>query len=256
MSREGSSSYIDKNQKLYYPECIKNTQTKKKKENKMSLTNKVAKTVSSNWISISLSMIVITGLGITVLGQFGLDLSLSNNSNQSAITQNNLSNNQISAKSLETIQIAATGAKIQTIKDQYTRSEKIEANGTEIKILDFNKFLYTSSVNQAQEVYCAVGIEIINQSDSEIKVLPDFDFELIDGSPSGGILLTSPLVKSIDSKPALELVEFETFKLEPKKSFSKTIPFVCQENSEYQFIVKTTQFQNKTMFKVVNIKLV
>ena len=256
MSREGTCCYIDKNQKLYYPECIKNTQTKKKKENKMSLTNKVAKTVSSNWISISLSMVVIIGLGITVLGQFGLDLSLSNNSNQSLITKNNLNDNQISTKSLEAIQIATTGAKIQAIKDQYTRNEKIEANGIEIKILDFNKFLYTSSINQVQEVYCAVGIEIMNLSDSQIKILPDFDFELIDGSPSGGILLTPPLVKSIDSKPQLELVEFETFKLEPKKSFRKTLPFVCQENPEYQFIVKTTQFQNKPMFKVVNIKLI
>ena len=218
----------------------------------MSLTKKASKVVSSNWISISLTMIVVLGLTITVIGQFGLDLALGDPNNQSIA----MSNSQTSQKSLETIEIANTGTIAQTIKDQYTRNEKIQANGLEVKVLDFNKFIYTSSINQSQDVYCAIGLEITNISDSDIKILPDFDFDLVDGSPSGGILLTPPLIKSIDSKPDLEIVEFTTVKLVPNQIFSKSIPFACQENPEYQLLIKTTQFQSRPLFKAINIKLV
>ena len=210
------------------------------------------KTFSSNWISLSLVTLVVIGLTLTVAGQFGVNMFTINPSIQIAQTTQTSS---FKAQSLQTIEIAKTGPKIQTIKDQYTKDETIAANGLEIKILDFNKFIYTSTINQVQESYCAIGVEIFNQSDADVKVLPDFDFELVDGSPSGGILMTAPLVKSIETKPALELVEFETVKLAPKNIFRKSIPFTCQENPQYQLIIKTTQFLNNPEFKVVNIKL-
>ena len=212
----------------------------------------LSKIFSNNWVPFSLITLVVIGLVITVIGQLGLDIAHTDQT----LSQVAPSSSQSSTKSLETIEIAATGSKTQTIKDQYARNEKILANGLDIKILDFNKFTYTSSVNEVQEVYCAIGLQITNISDSEIKILPDFDFELVDGSPSGGILLTPPLVKSLDSKPELELVDFETVKLEPQKVFEKSIPFICDESSEYQLIIKTNQFKNDPMFKVVNVKLI
>ena len=213
------------------------------------------KTFSSNWISLSLVTLVVLGLTLTVAGQFGVNMFKINPSIQIAQTTPASQSSPLKAQSLQTIEIAKTGPKIQTIKDQYTKDETIVANGLEIKILDFNKFIYTSTINQVQESYCAIGVEIFNQSDVDVKVLPDFDFELVDGSPSGGILMTAPLVKSIETKPALELVEFETIKLAPKSIFRKSIPFTCQENPQYQLIIKTTQFSNNPEFKVVNIKL-
>ena len=213
------------------------------------------KTFSSNWISLSLVTLVVIGLTLTVAGQFGVNMFKLNPSIQIAQTTPASQTSSSKAQPLQTIEIAKTGSKIQTIKDQYNRDEAIVANGLEIKILDFNKFIYTSTINQVQEPYCAIGVEIFNQSEADVKVLPDFDFELVDGSPSGGILMTAPLVKSIETKPALELVEFETVKLAPKSIFRKSIPFTCQENPQYQLIIKTTQFLNNPEFKVVNIKL-
>jgi hypothetical protein len=159
--------------------------------------------------------------------------------------------------STEKINLATTGLAEKTTFPIHNLGEKFEQNGLEISVNSFGKYDFITKIGNYQDIYCAPTVTIKNIKHDVIYILSLYDFEIIDGSPAGGIPLSTELVQEYITKPNIAFLEKEKTRLDKDQSVTFSIPMLCQQFDTYQLNIRTTQFddQIKDDFNLVEVKL-
>jgi hypothetical protein len=216
-----------------------------------------------------LIILIVTAILLSLLNLLNLKHQSSNQVGTNIDSNSSISSLQYDLQSqgkdpLELIKLAFTGKDI----DNYNINQPIQANKVEFKITEFAKYQYISPIGNAQGDYCSISFGIKNLDTTQLKIIPQYDFSLDDGSPTGGVLLDSNLVQSFVSRPIVPLIDFSTIRLDPQQSYEGSLPFICDNSPSYIFAVNINQFTiqgelnnlpknpiNPTEFKPIKIKL-
>jgi hypothetical protein len=146
-------------------------------------------------------------------------------------------------------------------KDLYESNENISANGLKIKDLNMTLEKYQDKVTDTEEQYCAITMSLTNILDSELSILPNTHFSLVDTKPEvdsqldtnfNFILNNEDIAKFITQpKDITSIVENDNQEITVPSNAEKKffLPFSCinvdpnnKNNQEFILTVDINQF--------------